>query len=563
MTAAPSGPAFVRNLRLTTGLILFAYVSTHLLNHALGLVSLSAMESGQWWFKALWRNALGTAALYGALVVHVALALTALYRRHHLRMPAWEATQTALGLVIPVLLFSHIIGTRLAAEMYSVNDAYSRVVLILWAMNPQAGARQLLVTAIAWTHGCMGLHFWLRLRPWYPRVSPAFFAVAVLLPVLAALGFVTAGREAAAQAADPDRRAAMLWSGRPPLSAEETATLARVYQSSVTGYGAALVLVLAARAVRSVARRRDVNRLTYPGGRTVVVPAGLTVLEASRLARIPHASVCGGRGRCSTCRVEVTGPPEALPPASDDERRVLRRVGAGPGVRLACQLRPAGDVSVIPLLAPTVSASAGVAAYDPHNGSEQEIAVLFADLRGFTSVAERKLPYDVVFLLNRYFETVGGAINRAGGIANQFTGDGVMALFGVNAGAEAGCRQALAAAGDMVRSVDALSKVLGSELPAPLRIGIGIHTGSAVVGRMGYAEGQYLTAVGDTVNAAARLEQLTKEYDCALVISDAVAVRAGVDVSAYPGHSLTLRNRAQVLSIRVIVDVESLPVPSR
>ncbi len=477
MTAAPSGPAFVRNLRLTTGLILFAYVFTHLLNHGLGLVSLSAMESGQWWFKALWRSPLATFALYGAFVVHVALALTSLYRRHHLRMPVWEATQMALGLIIPVLLFSHVIGTRLAAEMYAVNDAYARVVLIFWTVNPPVGARQLLAIAIAWAHGCMGLHFWLRLRSWYPRVSPVLFAAAVLLPVLAALGFVAAGREAAAQAADPARREQLLWSGRAPLTGKERATLERVYQWSVTGYGGALALVLAARAVRSVARRRSVIRLTYPGGRTVVVPAGLTVLEASRLARIPHASVCGGRGRCSTCRVAVTGPSEALPPASEEERRVLRRVGAGPGVRLACQLRPTGNVSVTPLLAATVSASAGMAAYDPHNGSEQDIAVLFADLRGFTSVAERKLPYDVVFLLNRYFETVGGAISRAGGIANQFTGDGVMALFGVDAGAETGCRQALVAAGDMVRSVDALSKALGSELPAPLRIGIGIHTG--------------------------------------------------------------------------------------
>ena len=130
------------------------------------------MEAGQWWFKALWRPPLATFALYGALVVHLALALTSLYRRHHLRMPVWEATQMALGLTIPVLLFSHLIGTRLAAETYGVNDSYSRVVLILWAVNPQAGARQVLVMAIAWAHGCMGLHFWLRLRPWSRESSP-------------------------------------------------------------------------------------------------------------------------------------------------------------------------------------------------------------------------------------------------------------------------------------------------------------------------------------------------------------------------------------------------------
>ncbi|HUF91227.1 MAG TPA: adenylate/guanylate cyclase domain-containing protein [Candidatus Limnocylindria bacterium] len=560
MTAAPSGPAFLRNLRLATGLILFTYVSTHLVNHALGLVSLSALEAGQWWFKAVWRHPLATTALYGALVVHAALALTALYRRSHLRMPAWEATQMALGLTIPVLLFGHMIGTRLAAELYGLDDSYGRVVLILWAISPHVGERQLLVTAVAWAHGCMGLHFWLRLRPGYRRLGPTLLAVAVLLPVLAALGFVTAGREAAAQAADPARRAALLWSGRPPLTPAQSAALARTYDWSVAVYGATLGLVLVARGVRAAARRRRVIRLTYPG-RTVVAPAGVTILEASRLAGIPHASVCGGRGRCSTCRVAVTGAAEALPPASDDEVRVLRRVGAGPRVRLACQLRPTGDVTVSPLVKPTVSASAGVAAHDPHNGSEQEIAILFADLRGFTSIAERKLPYDVVFLLNRYFETVGVAINRAGGVANQFTGDGVMALFGIDAGAEAGCRHALAAAVDMVRSVDALSEALGSELPAPLRIGIGIHTGPAVVGRMGYAEGQYLTAVGDTVNAAARLEQLTKEYDCPLIISDAVAARAGLDASPYPGHVLTLRNRAEVLPIRVITDIRSLPLP--
>jgi adenylate cyclase len=558
MPAAPSGPAVVRNLRLATGLILFTYVSTHLLNHSLGLVSLSAMEGGRWWFTAVWRHPVATTALYGGLLVHVALALTSLYRRHHVRMPAWEATQAALGLSIPVLLFSHIINTRLAAEIYGINDSYGRVALILWALSPQTGARQVLVMAIAWTHGCIGLHFWLRLRPWYRRLGPALLAVAVVLPVLAALGFVAAGREAAAQAVDPARRAALLWSGRPPLSEEQTAALARVYERCIAGYGAALGLVLVARAMRNGARRRRVIRLTYPARGTVAVPAGLTVLEASRFAGIPHASVCGGRGRCSTCRVAVTGPAEALPPASDDEARVLRRVGAGPNVRLACQLRPAGDVSVTPLLTPTVSVAAGVAPHDPHNGSEQEIAVLFADLRGFTSIAERKLPYDVVFLLNRYFETVGSAINRAGGVANQFTGDGVMALFGVDAGAAVGCRRALAAAVEMVRSVDRLSEALGGELPAPLRIGIGIHTGPAVVGRMGYAEGRYLTAVGDTVNTAARLEQLTKEYDCALVISDAVAARAGIEVSAYPGHTLALRNRAEVLAIRVIADVESL-----
>src|SRR5207245_2077457 len=172
---------------------------------------------------------------------------------------------------------------------------------------------------------------------------------------------------------------------------------------------------------------------------------------------------------------------------------------------------------------------------------EQEIVVVFADLRGFTRMAEKRLPYDVVYLLNRYFEAVGSAIERAGGIANQFTGDGVMALFGVESGPEAGCRQALAAARGMIAGVDSLSRELGGDLPQPLRLGIGIHVGHAVVGRMGYGDSTYFTAVGDTVHVAARLEQATKDYACELVISDDVVTRAGLDAAAFPRHEVARR----------------------
>jgi adenylate cyclase len=541
-----------RRLRLLTGLILFAYVTTHFINHALGLVSLDAMEAGRYWFLGFWRSSVGTVLLYGALLVHIGLAFLALYERRTLRMPLWEAAQLALGLCIPPLLMGHVFGTRMTWELYGVEDAYSRLSLSLWALTPELGRKQVLTLVVVWSHAMIGLHANVKLRPWYPRAAPWLLAAAVLLPVLALLGFVNAGRQAAALARDPALRAELLWRGRAPLTVEETARLRTLRDLTLTTYSALLGAVLVARGVRSaVQRRRGRIRVTYPDNRRVSVPVGLSVLEVSRLTGIPHASVCGGRGRCSTCRVRIRSA-QSQPPPDEGEARVLGRLGVPPDVRLACQLRPTSDLLVVPLLPATATAADGRPPDDAHRGREQEIAVLFADLRGFTRLAEHRLPYDVVFFLNRYFEAVGGAIQREGGVANQYTGDGVMALFGLEAGPVDGCRHALAAAGEMVRSVSGLSEALAADLGEPLRIGIGIHTGPAVVGRMGYGDAVYLTAVGDTVHVAARLEALTKEYDCELVISEAVAQRAGVPTTDLARHELTLRNRREPLAVFVV-----------
>jgi adenylate cyclase len=359
-----------------------------------------------------------------------------------------------------------------------------------------------------------------------------------------------------ALARTPGWSEAMLRAAHAPTG-PEAARLVAIRQGFLTAYLLALLAALLARGVRRLLEWRRAVQITYPSGRVVAVPVGFTILDASRTAGIPHASVCGGRGRCSTCRVRISRGLAQLPPASEAERRVLARVGAAPDVRLACQTRPVRDVAVEPLLAPSV-APADAFATDVRQGHEQELAVLFADLRGFTRMAEHKLPYDVVFFLNRYFEAVGTAITDAGGVTNQFTGDGVMALFGIEVGAATGSRQALAAARTMVESVAALSAELAGDLPAPMRIGIGIHAGPAVVGRMGWGESFYLTAVGDTVHVAARLEQATKDYHAELVLSEEVARYAAVDLSAFPRHDLEVRNRAGRVGVRVVTQVAHL-----
>ncbi|MGQ4808536.1 Na(+)-translocating NADH-quinone reductase subunit F [Candidatus Entotheonellaceae bacterium PAL068K] len=551
-----SRAAWLRQLRLGSGLVLMAYLTTHLANHALGLMSLSAMETGRDWFLVIWRHPVGTVVLYGSLVMHVALALWSLYQRRRLRMSLSESLQWCSGLLLPPLLIAHVVGTRLAHEWFGVIDSYTYVVVSLWHERPDIGRLQAIVLLLAWVHGSMGLHFWLRLKPWYARLVPVCFGLALLLPVLALLGFVQAGREVSRFAREPGWLEAVLEAAEAPDNRARQ-RLNQVRQVIPITFGVAVGLTLAARVVRrQVERRRGLIQITYAEGQQITVPEGISVLEASRLFGIPHASVCGGQGRCSTCRVRITQGRHTLPPASPAERRVLERVGAPPSMRLACQLRPVDNLGVIPVLPPSSQASAGFASPGYVAGQEQEIAVLFADLRGFTRLAEPKLPYDVVFFLNQYFEAIGEAIKGAGGIPNQFTGDGVMALFGVGRGPAEGCQQALLAAIAMVERLARLSQTLADELPEPLQIGIGIHTGPAVVGRMGYAETTYLTAVGDTVHVAARLEALTKEYHCQLVISEPVAVQASIDISGYPRHQLTVRNRTEPLVICVIDQVQ-------
>ena len=548
----------IRRTRLTTGLILLTYLATHLINHSLGLISLEAMEAGRVWFLALWRNPVGTTALYAALLTHFGLALWAIYQRHHLRMRLWEALQLTLGLCIPPLLAVHFVGTRLTYEWYGVEDSYAKIVLTLWKLSPIHGARQALLIVIAWIHGCIGFHFWLRLRPFYSRYASLFFAGALLLPVLALLGFVQAGREIDFLVARDPGWIDQIKRATNALGPSEGQDLVSVYNGIIVGFWACLGVVLVARTIRQINQRRSRIRITYPEAIEVQVPRGFSVLEASRFARIPHASVCGGRGRCSTCRIRVSHGLARQPLPSEAEQKVLQRVGAPPNVRLACQLRPTGDISVTPLLPANAEPSDGFAQPSYLAGQERTIAVLFADLRTFTGIAEQKLPYDLVFLLNSYFESVGDAISGAGGIVDKFIGDGVMALFGVDSGPEEGCRQALAAAKAMVGNVNTLSSALAEELAQPLKIGVGIHCGPAIVGRMGYGTTFHLTAIGDTVNVASRLQDSTKEYNCQLIISEEVARQAGLNVSGLPRHDLTVRNRREALAIFVVEDVETL-----
>jgi adenylate cyclase len=552
----------IRQLRLSSGLVMLAYVTMHLLNHAVGLISLQAMESVLRYVLRIWSNPPAQTLLYGSFLIHYGLSLWALWERRSLRLRTSELGQIILGFAIPILLARHVVGTRISDDFFHTDDAYyTRLLWTYFVNSPSHGYLQMVVLVVAWAHAMIGLHFWLRVRLWYARVQAPALAAAVLVPVLSLLGMIETGRHVAALAADPNWTrqafAGMI------LPSPETQRALEAITKGLTWFFIGLVaVVLVARMARRLWRRRHgVVRIGYPDGRIVEVTPGASVLEASRIGGIPHAHVCGGRGRCSTCRVRVRGEIHSIDPPGPDELRVLRRIGATPNIRLACQLRPRGAVEVTPLLPPFAQAVDGRARVGLTHGSEREIAILFADIRGFTALAEGRLPYDVVFVLNRYFSAMGRAIETAGGRVDKFIGDGVMALFGIDRGAQAGCREALASARLMSERLAELNRSLEEELDRPLRIGIGIHCGPVIVGEMGYGSAAAITAIGDAVNTASRLEGLTKEYGCELVISEETVRRAGLDLSAFPHHEIEIRGKRDMLAVITLARAADLPHP--
>ena len=551
--ALPGAGAWQQRVRLYSGLVLFAFASTHLINHALGLVSLDAMDAMREIRVFVWRSVPGTALLYGALVLHVAFSLYKFIQRRTWRMTLWESVQLAFGLAIPLLLLRHIIGTRGLHQLFGLDDNYT---FALYAMWPGEAYNQAVLILLVWVHGTIGLHFWLRMKPWYVRVSWALYAIAVMVPVLAYAGFAVGGRHVRVEREFANT-----------LTGDQIAFAYDLMDTTLWVCVGVLAAAIAFRLTRSLRDRfRPTVKVAYADGRTVTSEVGPTLLEISRSHGIPHASVCGGRARCSTCRVRVLDGLDELPDAEAAEAKVLERVGAGSNVRLACQLVPSADLSVATLLPARRVTLGDLTAQDKYLwGVEQSVAIMFADIRGFTALSENKLPFDVVFVLNQYLGQMSDAISDAGGYVDKFIGDGIMAIFGMEEGPRAGARHALDAARAMGGVLSALNNSLAADLDEPLNIGIGIHTGSAILGRIGEsgASGatQRITALGDTVNTASRLEASCKDLACQLVVSEDTVRATGLDVTGGEATHISVKGREEQVSIRAFrqtVDLEMM-----
>jgi adenylate cyclase len=544
----------VRQVRLITGLVMFVYIFSHFFNHALGNISYDAMETWLRYHVWFWRIPIVNDTLYLAAIIHFSLGLWALYQRRHFRYSTAEITQLVLGLSIPLWLAGHLGAERLSGALFGWPPFnYASALYTYWVTAPYNIAVQFISLTVAWTHACIGLYFWLRLKSFFDWAAPVLLSVAVLMPALAMIGAHHGGREVAQLAEDSEWRNENL--KRVPAGQARLITEISLVYFPVA-YGAAIGLVFAGRGLRTFReRRRGMVTISYPN-RQVRVPKGMSVLEASLRHKIPHASVCGGRARCSTCRIRVVSDRSKLPQPTGREAFVLESIGvsANPSIRLACQLRPQSDLSVIPILPASMNAELLRKGSRMNIGKERYIVSMFVDMRGSTKLAEARLPFDVVFLINRFLGACSQAALDAGGQPNQFVGDGVLALFGIEVDAKTACRQAIRAATKVATNVDLMNRQLASDLPEPIQYGIGIHGGEVIIGDIGFQDHTVFTALGDPVNVAARLQDMTKTLDCKAIISDEVFATAGVAAGSLASKEVTIRGREEPMIVRTIVD---------
>ncbi|MBV8465988.1 MAG: adenylate/guanylate cyclase domain-containing protein, partial [Burkholderiales bacterium] len=300
MTLPPSLRRILGQTRLITGLVMLSYVLCHFTNHALGLVSVAAMNAMLRVNTSFWMGPVGRPLLYSALGIHFCMALHALFRRRSLRMSPPELAQLMLGLSLPFLAAQHVSNTRIGNWAFGANLDFSWELYSYWTVSKLGGLVQEILMLSVWTHAMIGLHFRLKLKPWFARVRFPLFALAILWPTLAMLGYIEGGREVGHLAQMPGWLDMVRAARQVPSQAQQQWLFA-VRDGIWIGVACLIGTVLLARWLRWRANmRRGVVQLTYPGNRVVNIPLSTSVLEASRMTGIPHASICGGRGRCST-----------------------------------------------------------------------------------------------------------------------------------------------------------------------------------------------------------------------------------------------------------------------
>lgn len=297
------------------------------------------------------------------------------------------------------------------------------------------------------------------------------------------------------------------------------------------------------------------NRIDYQNEQVVEEnDPGLTLLAISHKHGIAHASACGGQAKCSTCRVLVLDGGENLTARTEAEGSLAVQKGLQDNIRLACQARATGPVTLRRLVFDDSDRELAAISGIRSSGREMVLAILFSDLRNFTHFTESFLPYDVVHILNRYFNCMGGAVLKHSGHIDKYIGDGLMALFGLEHKDPArACEEAVRAALDMVDELAGMNEYLDRQFATQLNIGIGIHVGEVIVGDMGHPKKMQFTAIGDPVNVASRIESATKDFGAKILVSRDVDAMISEKIQVGRRCRVALRGKAEPMELAEVL----------
>ena len=259
-----------------------------------------------------------------------------------------------------------------------------------------------------------------------------------------------------------------------------------------------------------------------PDDTNIDISSDETILTASLRNSIPHLNACGGIGKCSTCRISIVSGIENCLSPNEIEKQLADKIGLPSDIRLACQTKVTGDVKLRRLLLDDrdmqITNQLGIEKTGPV-GTSRKLAIMFSDIRGFTPLTESLSAYDIMFILNRYFDIMGEVIIRNGGQINNYIGDAIFALFGLDDSGDHTFRSVKAGI-EMLEAMDNFKPYLEKAYGRVFDIGIGIHHGEVIVGMVGSDNNRRVNVIGDTVNTASRVEAANKEVESRLLISE-------------------------------------------
>ena len=555
--------SLITKLRIVTGLILFVYVFMHLLNHSFNLISIQFADFvRKEYFSIIWQNLIGIFALYFSLIVHMFLGFYAIIIKKSFKLKKKDWVQIVFPVLALIMLLQHVAVSFIITKVFPGEETYELVFAAIHAAPDDYLSNTLLfsfMTIFIWFHGVIGIDSYLKHKATqnkkfsiYLRFLPIFIIFYWILPTSSVLGFLVGLKEMdyIIQIKALENIDKFLFSVLNKYIPSDAFSFVFQVKPLVMNYYPIFILSIIILISLSILKTKFYGTIEvkYPGNKSVFISKGTSILDASKIGNISHQAICGGRGRCTTCRIKIISDKNKVNRPNVNEIKAIERAGLDDGIRLACQLRPTNDISVIPLLNPNSSI---------HNlknllnltGKEQETVILFIDLRDFTKLSETALPYDVVYILNKYYAACGEVIEKNNGRLDKFIGDGIMAIFDKSNSINTNSRNAILSANKISLKMEELNNEINYEFSKKIKFGIGVHAGNTIVGMMGYGSNVSETVVGDNVNIASRLENLSKQFKCELVISKYVALKANMKTDDLLSKKVKIRGRKDSLEI--------------